>query len=481
MPESFSLEKYCPTPGNQGNYGTCVAFANGYGVATILYAQTHGLENKSLIDKYAFSSSFLYEKIKNPSDLDCQNGSDPITALFTMTKDGDALNSTVPYSCGSSIADQANEEAKSYRILDYSILFAQSGMLTVDDYVLTPESAIQSTKKALLEGSPVSCAFFLPETFFRITSDVWYTNPAIDTPSDWKHSGHAMVVVGYDDYKEGGAFRVLNSWGTDWADGGYVWMRYNDFIQWCAVALQPFANPFTKEPEEKKVIEPDPIPTPDVDPSPSNTFSLSGNLECKLNNGIDMPVSKVTTRNLVIADDEDEEKAVEDMVAYTMQNTYSSGTKFRLYISTNDDCYIYAFSTDLTGKVNLLLPYDELTSTHIGSNSVVAFPSDTKVIKLDEEKGTDYLLVLYSKYSLNAKDIKDAMNNMKGSLSKKIRSALGSKLIDETALIYDTERVGFSVDWSNTSRQAGGDNQGVVDDEAGAATVVPLMVEISHQ
>ena len=31
MPSSYSLEKYCPTPANQGNQGqgTCVAFANG--------------------------------------------------------------------------------------------------------------------------------------------------------------------------------------------------------------------------------------------------------------------------------------------------------------------------------------------------------------------------------------------------------------------------------------------------------------------
>ena len=43
MPSSYSLEKYCPTPANQGNHGTCVAFANGYGIATILYAKTHNL------------------------------------------------------------------------------------------------------------------------------------------------------------------------------------------------------------------------------------------------------------------------------------------------------------------------------------------------------------------------------------------------------------------------------------------------------
>jgi hypothetical protein len=45
----------------------------------------------------------------------------------------------------------------------------------------------------------------------------------------WKNSagkagGHAMVIVGWDDAKN--AFKVANSWGTDWADNGYGWIDY---------------------------------------------------------------------------------------------------------------------------------------------------------------------------------------------------------------------------------------------------------------
>lgn len=38
-------------------------------------------------------------------------------------------------------------------------------------------------------------------------------------------AGHAFVVVGYDDSRE--LFRVKNSWGTAWADGGYAWVSYD--------------------------------------------------------------------------------------------------------------------------------------------------------------------------------------------------------------------------------------------------------------
>src|ERR1700760_1736229 len=60
LPESVSLEKYCPTAGNQGNHGTCVAFTSAYAIATILYAKTHNITDKALINKYAFSPTYIY-------------------------------------------------------------------------------------------------------------------------------------------------------------------------------------------------------------------------------------------------------------------------------------------------------------------------------------------------------------------------------------------------------------------------------------
>ncbi|MFZ4548924.1 MAG: hypothetical protein ACOYN4_15855, partial [Bacteroidales bacterium] len=124
MPEQVSLEQYCPTPGDQGNHGTCVAFANGYSIATLLYAKAHNITDKSVIDKYIFSPAFLYELIKDPTDGDCQFGSDPIQALVMLIDTGNALIKTVPYYCGVSISDQAIKEAENYKISDASLLFA---------------------------------------------------------------------------------------------------------------------------------------------------------------------------------------------------------------------------------------------------------------------------------------------------------------------------------------------------------------------
>ena len=107
MPEQSSLEQYCLTPGDQGNHGTCVAFANGYGIATLLYARTHNITDKSVINKYIFSPTFLYELIKDPSDNECQMGSDPIKAILSLISQGNALIKTVPYNCGFVISNEA--------------------------------------------------------------------------------------------------------------------------------------------------------------------------------------------------------------------------------------------------------------------------------------------------------------------------------------------------------------------------------------
>jgi C1A family cysteine protease len=36
--------------------------------------------------------------------------------------------------------------------------------------------------------------------------------------------GHSCVVVGYDDTRQ--AWKVQNSWGTDWGEAGYFWIAY---------------------------------------------------------------------------------------------------------------------------------------------------------------------------------------------------------------------------------------------------------------
>ena len=457
MPPKASLEQYCPTPGNQGDFGTCVAFAAAYGMRTIMWAKEYQVTDREQINSMQFSPSFIYEQIKNEGDEDCQCGSNPINACELMKQLGVPTLKSVPYKdCKAEIEFDDLLEAQDFVISDYQTLW--------DIDYGTTDDKINGTKKALSEGYPVLLGMMVPESFYR-PGKVWHSAETDGGPSG-KHGLHAMCVVGYDDAMEGGCFRVMNSWTNTWADGGFVWIPYKEYGDYALLALQAY-YPRVAEPEPAP--EPNVNPTPNPEPKPAPTPEpeiktlLKGSVEFTINTGTPMRASRVLTRNLIVEDDVPANAVGEDLVAYRMDESYTSGTKFRFYVNTNTEAYVYAFATDLSGKINKILPFDDLMSPHIGPNSTVAFPSDTKVVKMDESKGTDYMLILYSTNKLDVNEVMGKMQNAPGGLSAKMRAALGNRLLEKGDVQYDLNQIGFEVG----GLQHGG--------------IVPLMIEISHQ
>ena len=84
IPTRASLEQYCPTPGDQGKYGTCVAFAVAYHMRTVLYGREHGITDKAQLNASVFSPTFIYEQIKEAGDATCQ-GSPPAAGPWYAT------------------------------------------------------------------------------------------------------------------------------------------------------------------------------------------------------------------------------------------------------------------------------------------------------------------------------------------------------------------------------------------------------------
>ena len=88
----------------------------------------------------------------------------------------------------------------------------------------TGEDRVRAVKAAIAAGHPVVFGTRVGESFLeRDGLDVIDT----PTPSDPIVGGHAMVIVGY----EAGLFRVLNSWGRSWRDGGLCWFT-EDYLRW---------------------------------------------------------------------------------------------------------------------------------------------------------------------------------------------------------------------------------------------------------
>lgn len=81
---------------------------------------------------------------------------------------------------------------------------------------------LEGIRRALWAGSPVVFGMTVGESFLDHTGA-----GLIDVDSGPVAGGHAMAIVGYD----GDRFRIQNSWGTDWGDGGFAWVSSNRMKQ----------------------------------------------------------------------------------------------------------------------------------------------------------------------------------------------------------------------------------------------------------
>lgn len=219
LPSSVDLTNYLPPIGNQGQYGTCVGWAVGYNCRTFLYAKSKGLSKSQLKNtSNQFSPKDLFWSIKDDYKGQNCNGTNFEYAFDVMIKRGIARLSTVPYtSLGSCTYDPdgtgGSSEAASFKIKNYR-------QIEVDKTTI---------KQYLANGQLVVFGARLGDEFMNAnTSDVLYRQSYGYTG---QHAYHAMVCSGYDDTKgSNGAFRVVNSWGENWGDAGYIWVDQNFFV-----------------------------------------------------------------------------------------------------------------------------------------------------------------------------------------------------------------------------------------------------------
>ncbi len=202
MPSYYSLENYAPRVRSQGDIGSCVSWASAYTAFTIVKRLEK--ENPSL---EPFAPLNLYNRIITKNETDCSNGSSIAESLGLLKEDGCAFYSEYEESCG-----YEEQHEYSEKLYDWNYI-------SVTPY---------NFKQALLNNNPIviSMTCFINEEGWEssenLENGIWNGNHGyVDT-----ENGHAMCILGYDDdYK---AFRVMNSWGTDWGDNGFFWLRYED-------------------------------------------------------------------------------------------------------------------------------------------------------------------------------------------------------------------------------------------------------------
>ena len=218
-----SLKAYTPTPQNQGSYNNCVAWSTAYAARTIIEARKRNCTDRRIIDKNAFSPGFIHKMISTENS--CYEPTSIDEALRVMKSKGVAKLSSLNTICPDYIPRDLYREASRYRIQQYNRLF----YLKADKRL-----KVSTVKMGLAEGQAVIIGMRCPPSFEKADGKIVW-NPA-ESPNTRNYFGHAMCVVGYDDTKYGGAFEIMNSWGSKWGKQGFIWVRYKDFANFAKYA-----------------------------------------------------------------------------------------------------------------------------------------------------------------------------------------------------------------------------------------------------
>jgi len=400
LPGSFSLKQYAPLPGDQADYGTCVAWAAAYAARTISESVALNRVNQTETTQNVFSPVYIYRTIR-PDDPECMRGAQIYSALDLMRDTGAVKMLEVERTMAFPRVNLAYyRTSRNYPIAGYVTLFSR-------DDRQKPALITRIVKKSLTEGKPVIIGMNTPDSFLD-AKDVW--RPREDP--DYFYYGHAMCVVGYDDTRFGGAFEVLNSWGRKWGNGGYIWIPYETFVEFVT--------------EGYEIIE--------------NIANFSDSI--KFDGFVRMEVlgSEGTAEFTLI-----------DNRYYRTVETYTEGTQFRYIVGARESAYVYSFSVSQSGDGRffapvLLFPQPGTSALLNYSGSTVVLPGEDTTLKV-ETAGTEYLITLYSKHALDINGIMRRFESASGSINKRLAAAVGDDFT--TALTFSEDEASFTVTPNN--------------------------------
>ena len=217
---SYSLEKYVPNVKKQVG-GTCTGFSIIYYALSTQYNAAFKIVND--IDKkgHSFDPYFAYALLESDnfnSNEPCDHGNYILDVIRLLSNKGAKKRFFPPFiTCQTNLTSYALKKAESY-ISPYALR---------SYYSLKIESSeiISDVKENIYSNRPVSFGIYLTDKFDYVGSR-GYTDSSYFREYNFGYY-HAMTIVGFDNSKN--SFRVVNSWGKDWGDKGFFWLKYDDF------------------------------------------------------------------------------------------------------------------------------------------------------------------------------------------------------------------------------------------------------------
>lgn len=380
LPAQASLRNNAPRRLNQGEQGSCVGWASAYGARTILESVATGANPNNI----AYSPSFLYNQI---GLRNCQ-GAYTGEALKHMTNKGLIEFSKFAYDerdCQRQPSTALKREALEHRIRGYNRLTKSGQNYDVD---------LEAVKQNIAQGAPVIIAMKVPYSFQDMLGKKIWKPTNSERRRINQLGGHAMCLTGYDENRQ--LFEVMNSWGEEWGDRGFVYIPYQYFKEFCREAYGVFPHGKAKT-------------------ASATEFAVSCGL-FNTKNRQPIPVRRVR-QNL-----------------FETTQPIAKNTGFKLEITNSLECYAYVFSKETEqdgGKALTVFPPSPKYSTFLGIVGTRHFPEGGELYP-DERGDKDYMAILYSKQELNPEQVRqriDAANT--GNFHDDVMAAVGNAAFQE--------------------------------------------------
>lgn len=208
-PHSVSFRKIYPSTRNQGQAGSCTAFARTRASTVLTYWQTGQIVE--------YSPLWAYERNQARSNIrGIMSGATIGATLESMNEDGEVLEKSYPYDLrkyGNKLPQELFEEGQTRQALKHSPL-------------KSPEEIFQwlaSGKGAVIIG-------------IDWTKKLANAGKYLDDAGSGSYGGHAMEISGYDgdELDEDGnpRFELDNSHGKEWAIDGTTLVSWRVVRQW---------------------------------------------------------------------------------------------------------------------------------------------------------------------------------------------------------------------------------------------------------
>ena len=241
LPSFASMREFVP-PVKLQTGNSCLGWATYYYGLSTMYNIEFGITNTKEKYIHSFDPYFIYSQINSSiNDPSCPNTINAWQAITEEQKYGSKKLLFPPYT----ECDENWNVEKTANILSYTKPYKVNNYYPLDN---EDPNFIDTVKNLIVLEMPV---IFGLEYYESLQTEVGVNGLWSPNPLEKEDGGHAMCVVGYNDNKFGGAFEIVNSYGENYGDKGYVWIKYDDFKKYYMMGFVMILNENTRS--EKKL------------------------------------------------------------------------------------------------------------------------------------------------------------------------------------------------------------------------------------